>query len=143
MGYTIIDGMLRKLIRLILNIFSRVGLHQLVKYRIGLIVDKGAPRFYFIDKNGKLFEVYFEGGEYIDMIPCDTGDDGNMRKQKMELGFFNYRAGRIFISLADEQWGIGNANRLIEAVQFGTYQKIEVATTFFQGAYSGWAGATW
>ena len=80
MGYTIIDGMLRKLIRLILNIFSRVGLHQLVKYRIGLIVDKGAPRFYFIDKNGKLFEVYFEGGEYIDMIPCYTGDYGNMRK---------------------------------------------------------------
>ena len=116
MRYALIDGMLWKLIRLILDIFSGVRLHQLVKYRIGLVVDKGATRFYFIDKNGKLIEVYFEGGEYIDMVPGDTGDDGNMRKQKMELGFFNNRTGRIFISLADEQGGIGNANRLIEAI---------------------------
>src|SRR5688572_21564334 len=103
-------------------------INKFCKNRIGLIIDEQAPLFYHTDKNRELFKIKREGWKYIDMIPGDPGQNGHMRKQKMEFGSFLYGRCRVFVCFANDDWRICNIYGLGESVQARTNQVIEIIT---------------
>src|SRR5215207_4759088 len=89
-------------------------------------MDKMAAFFNLINKYYELLQVIIECGEYIDVIPGNTGYNGNVWKKKMKLGPFFYNTGRVFITFANNKRCVGYFNRLLKSLQPCSYQVVKI-----------------
>src|SRR6476660_7252496 len=105
-------------------------IHQFPERGIGAVIDQHAIKLYSIHENPELLQVYFEGWEYIDMIPCDPGKNGDVRKEKMKFRLPLNRGCRIFIPLTNDNGCIRDIDRLVETFQSGTNHIIERLSPF-------------
>ena len=53
---------------------------------VALIVDKVPMGFDEVHKPAESVHILGESGEHVDMVPCNAGENGNMRVVEVELG---------------------------------------------------------
>ena len=100
---------------------------------IALIPDKRAVRLYTFYKLSKRFDILVESGEYIDVIPRNTGQNSYMRVVPKEFGTQVQRRGQILIALKNSVFRcVAQTHHALKTLYLRTYHIIGFDTQALQ-----------
>ena len=97
--------------------FRTAAVHKFHQFFVCVIENEYAAGFYFSNENTELLQVVFKSGEDIDVIPRNARQHCNVWKQEMKLWPLFNSTCRVFIGFANDDRRIGNADRLVKAIE--------------------------